>query len=199
VKWKYWLMIFVALACVTVLIVNASAYDPFKWQICDALNMSGGVCDDWWEAYQGPEEEVEPDYYNKTEVDQMLGYLTPENYYNKTEIDNLNLTVEDDNYMTKDEFDNWTAELRDSIADVYAKKSDSPPSYNSYSSRSSDIDPMWVVIIVIVVGGACGFAYMIKSSKKQPANQYPNKQTENLRKIMEAQKILNKQDNKGGE
>ncbi len=155
------------------LIPSAFAYDPFKIQICEALNFSMGECDDWWDSYHGTEEE---DFYNRSEIDSMFSNITIDldPYYNRSEVDvlinetNATIIIEyNGTYITEEYFKNHTAELRNSIADNYAQKDDIDlrDGVSNYSSSGMNVDPMMIIIIILILAIGGGVLYMMKGQR----------------------------------
>jgi hypothetical protein len=95
--WKVLAILAVGIILGIFLSKNVLAYDSLKWQICGSMNITGGLCDDFWIQLKGQVTENRTiDAYNKTEMDLKLliaanksdVYLKSDTY-NKTEIDNL--------------------------------------------------------------------------------------------------------------
>jgi len=65
-----------------------SAYNPFKWILCDAGNMTGGLCDDYWENFKQlmgiSDTANKTSDINWTEFEKRLQY-----YYNETEMNQI--------------------------------------------------------------------------------------------------------------
>lgn len=183
------------------------AFDEAKWNLCGANNMSGGNCDDFYEAWlisKGfAQNRTGESFYNASDVDQKLqaiGYNRSE-FYNRTEIDEklnatqpVNVSV-DGNYLTIQDF----LDFRDNLSRSYVERREfevaSFTSANT-SSQSFDLNPTMIVVLIAVF--AIGGMFVWSTKRKQQAPKYSYdpllaKRAEQMEKIKEMNRAENAQ------
>lgn len=179
------------------------AFDSDKWTICSAVNLTGGPCDDYWNiflvSHGFSNGTASADYYNRTEVNNFLS-----NIYNKSDIDSrlgnlsVNVTGASTEYVN-----NQTILIKNSILNVTATKDDiealRKDIENGYitikSSSSSEFNPIWVLIIVIVIVGILFGINMMNKNKQPPYYPPASNQKIPQNQLQELIKAVNKEKN----
>jgi len=159
---------------------TVSAYSPFKWQMCQSANVSGGLCDDYWESFKVmmgvPNETTNTasmnNYYNKTQMKSL--------YLNKTSVDTI--------YMRKPEalsiISNMTMDAigknNDTVkkTDLLQLRTDLGSEINklrddaglSDYNNSDDNNDTMLILGGLALAGVLGYLYF---NKKQNPNQNP--------------------------
>src|SRR3990167_3046025 len=141
------------------------AFDTTKWQICSAINLSGGACDDYWNTFLGQygitgtinTSSLEGSYYNITQIDKKLTNLSDSlgvGLNNESRAAILEAITENISgvYLTKEE----QMKFRESLL---CDKLDEG-SINSSSGVNDNI--MYYVIIVLIVLVICYFLFKDK-------------------------------------
>lgn len=165
------------------LISLASAYNPFKWQLCDSANMSGGLCDDYWDNFKmslGISEAnttanlSSGNYFTKSEViaeiDNRINNLSK--IYNETDIDafisewfngNANFSttaLSGLNDSLRQELITFKNSLLDNLDNDYVRIDG-----RNKSSNTGGISTPWIILIGLAVIGALWFFVSNKKSK----------------------------------
>lgn len=203
-NWLYKLGFLILLGFVLGIIFskNVLGADEFKWQICGALNLSAGSCDDWWASFKGTTNQTT---YTKTETDSKITEITSKfaEYYKKNETDNklnsinqtINNTIQQVNftgYALISDLENKTRDLRDSLLD----RIDELQEKVIKPEKTSNFNPLWI----IAIGGFILVGYYLFNQKLKPKTQVNYEQQpktatpENL-DLQEAIKKINKAQN----
>ena len=154
-----------------------------KWQLCDALNFTRIVCDTWWYSIADlPTTNTTCQVCNTTNATcgisnttiDLSGYYTKAQVnsivssalQNTTDLNSTELETELKKYLPMIQYLNLSKELRDNIMKEFDKLKEDLPSDTDNSFKLSDINPAWILVVIVVAGGSI-YLYQNKRKKEK--------------------------------
>ena len=170
ILWKLGFMLLLGLVMGIFYMQSVSAYNVFKWQLCDSANVSSGLCDDYWEQFKtamGINEEVQTnfsasDYYNRTEVDKKL--------------QDVNVSIIPTTTINESVKDDLIAEIMVNLTQTYATKEEQSmlrenligQDIGEPIARKTETNDDKTLLYVVLILAVFGFGYLIFKDKFTP-------------------------------